>query len=216
MRAINSVVTSRPSFKSKRGISPLIATVLLIAFAVALGAVVMSWGRGYIESTATFAEEKSAAEMRCTMDVELGFAVIDNQKKVCVGNMSDLGTQTEIEDALEYPAMIGNTEEVEDIFGFDPVTGEHYIDMVVENGPSTELKGLQISVLGTDEIVIYEYNRTIGPAGLVRIQVPWDIIELGEIEQVKVLPRIYVGGADTDNYCVNSAIISSYILGCND
>ncbi len=31
--------------KGKKGISPLIATILLIAFAVALGAVVMSWGR---------------------------------------------------------------------------------------------------------------------------------------------------------------------------
>lgn len=31
---------------NKRGISPLIATVLLVAFAVALGAVVMSWTSG--------------------------------------------------------------------------------------------------------------------------------------------------------------------------
>lgn len=31
-------------FMSKKGVSPLIATVLLIAFAVALGSVVMNWG----------------------------------------------------------------------------------------------------------------------------------------------------------------------------
>lgn len=31
-------------FKSKKGVSPLIATTLLIAFAVALGSVVMNWG----------------------------------------------------------------------------------------------------------------------------------------------------------------------------
>ena len=31
-------------FSSKKGVSPLIATVLLIAFAVALGSVVMNWG----------------------------------------------------------------------------------------------------------------------------------------------------------------------------
>ena len=30
--------------KSKKGVSPLIATILLIAFAVALGSVVMNWG----------------------------------------------------------------------------------------------------------------------------------------------------------------------------
>lgn len=32
-------------FYNKRGVSPLIATVLLIAFSVALGAVVMTWGK---------------------------------------------------------------------------------------------------------------------------------------------------------------------------
>ena len=31
-------------FESKRGVSPLIATILLIAFAVALGSVIMNWG----------------------------------------------------------------------------------------------------------------------------------------------------------------------------
>ena len=34
----------------KRGISPLIATVLLVAFAVALGAVVMNWAKGVEET----------------------------------------------------------------------------------------------------------------------------------------------------------------------
>jgi len=33
------------TFLNKRGVSPLIATVLLISFAVALGSVVLNWGR---------------------------------------------------------------------------------------------------------------------------------------------------------------------------
>ncbi len=41
-------------FDNRRGVSPLVATVLLIAFSVALGAVVMSWGESYIEEKATF------------------------------------------------------------------------------------------------------------------------------------------------------------------
>ncbi|MBW2988488.1 hypothetical protein DRJ48_01140 [Candidatus Woesearchaeota archaeon] len=36
---------------NKRGISPLIATVVLIAFAVALGAVIMNWGSHLVESS---------------------------------------------------------------------------------------------------------------------------------------------------------------------
>lgn len=38
---INSFISK---FISKKGVSPLIATILLIAFAVALGSVVMNWG----------------------------------------------------------------------------------------------------------------------------------------------------------------------------
>jgi flagellin-like protein len=38
----------------KRGISPLMATVLLVAFSIALGAVVMSWGEDYISTKSDF------------------------------------------------------------------------------------------------------------------------------------------------------------------
>jgi flagellin-like protein len=43
-------------FQNKRAVSPLVATVLLIAFSVALGAVVMSWGESYIEQKAPFVQ----------------------------------------------------------------------------------------------------------------------------------------------------------------
>jgi flagellin-like protein len=46
--------------KQKRGVSPLIATILLIAFAVALGAVVMSWGRSVDISGESDSIEKCA------------------------------------------------------------------------------------------------------------------------------------------------------------
>ena|SRR3989338_339870 len=69
--------------KSKRGVSPLIATVLLIAFAVALGAVVMNWGRTYVEDTAKFAREKSDIEIKCSSDVKLAFLKIKDVKHIC-------------------------------------------------------------------------------------------------------------------------------------
>lgn len=55
---------------SKKGIAPLIATVLLIAFAVALGAVVMNWGRAYVEDTAAIAQKSSSGQVECTNDVD--------------------------------------------------------------------------------------------------------------------------------------------------
>ncbi|MEM4337123.1 MAG: archaellin/type IV pilin N-terminal domain-containing protein [Candidatus Woesearchaeota archaeon] len=69
--------------KSKKGVSPLIATVLLIAFAVALGAVVMNWGRTYVEDTARFAREKSDLEIKCSSDVKLDFLKIKDVKHIC-------------------------------------------------------------------------------------------------------------------------------------
>jgi flagellin-like protein len=69
--------------RSRKAVSPLIATVLLIAFAVALGAVVMNWGRGYVEDTANMARERSDAEVTCTAEVELQAVEIDNTPQVC-------------------------------------------------------------------------------------------------------------------------------------
>jgi flagellin-like protein len=70
-------------FNRKRAVSPLIATVLLIAFAVALGAVVMNWGRGYVEDTANIARERSDTEVKCASDVDVSVVEIDNTAQVC-------------------------------------------------------------------------------------------------------------------------------------
>ncbi|MBN2880607.1 hypothetical protein JXM83_01015 [Candidatus Woesearchaeota archaeon] len=70
-------------FSSKRAVSPLIATVLLIAFAVALGAVVMNWGKGYVQSQAIQVETKSNAQLSCQSDVELSIYILNGRPKVC-------------------------------------------------------------------------------------------------------------------------------------
>ncbi|MFH1133789.1 MAG: archaellin/type IV pilin N-terminal domain-containing protein [Nanoarchaeota archaeon] len=71
---------------NKRGVSPLIATVLLIAFAVALGAVVMSWGKNYVEGQAKNVEDKSDREITCTTDVSMDWYERDDTRQVCYGN----------------------------------------------------------------------------------------------------------------------------------
>jgi flagellin-like protein len=75
-------------FASRKAVSPLIATVLLIAFAVALGAVVMNWGRGYVEDTANMARERSDAEVTCTAEVDLSIVQIDNTPQICYNTTS--------------------------------------------------------------------------------------------------------------------------------
>jgi flagellin-like protein len=76
-------------FRFKRGVSPLIATVLLIALAVSLGAVVMNWGRGYVETTASNAQAQSASKISCSMDTSIGVVQVGNKMKLCVLNNTD-------------------------------------------------------------------------------------------------------------------------------
>lgn len=57
---------------NKRGISPLIATVLLIGFVVAAAAVVMIWTRGFVEELQEKEGGQSSARLSCATDVEIG------------------------------------------------------------------------------------------------------------------------------------------------
>lgn len=54
---------------NKKGISPLIATVLIIGFTVALAAVIMVWGQGFIKGMTEKAEATSTLETICATDV---------------------------------------------------------------------------------------------------------------------------------------------------
>lgn len=76
---------------SKRGVSPLIATVLLIAFAVALGAVVMSWGTTYVQETAASVRDKSDRAVQCSQDVSLKVHKISSTEQLCYGGSEHAG-----------------------------------------------------------------------------------------------------------------------------
>ena len=66
----------------KRGVSPLIATVLLIAFAVALGAVVMSWGRSYVTEAQSNANQLNSM-VGCS-SVSASIPTVAGQLKLCI------------------------------------------------------------------------------------------------------------------------------------
>jgi flagellin-like protein len=73
-------------FMNKRGVSPLVATILLIAFAIALGAVVMSYGSAYYGSKQVGGEGASTASpIRQCGNVELMLYEINGIPQVCYG-----------------------------------------------------------------------------------------------------------------------------------
>jgi flagellin-like protein len=74
---------------NKKAVSPLIATVLLIAFAVALGALVMNWGKTYTEEQMSYTTTKSNEELECELNVELDIKEIDGQPQIFYSSSSN-------------------------------------------------------------------------------------------------------------------------------
>lgn len=82
--------------KNKKGVAPLIATVLLIAFTVSIGVLVVNWGRDYIETTTSDTSDKVSSDLSCNMDISIEVKEISNTKKICYN-----GTAKTIELMLE-------------------------------------------------------------------------------------------------------------------
>jgi flagellin-like protein len=57
---------------NKRGIAPLVATLLLISFAVALGVVIMSFGRAQVE-----------LEAQCPINIGMKLSEISGEEQLC-------------------------------------------------------------------------------------------------------------------------------------
>jgi len=62
--------------KDRRGISPLIATVLIIGFTVALAAVIITWGTGFVERTTEDVDLQTKIGITCTK-VDFKIASVD-------------------------------------------------------------------------------------------------------------------------------------------
>lgn len=86
----------------KKGISPLIATVLLIALSVGMGVAVMSWGEEYIEQKAEFVKGVQETVTSCDL-VQFSIIRINTVDQLCIADTTikgliDNGPDTHIED----------------------------------------------------------------------------------------------------------------------
>lgn len=72
---------------NKRGVSPLVATLLLIALSVGMGVAVMSWGEDYIEEKAEFVQGVQEAPTSCDL-VSFSIIQLKGMQQFCQeGNM---------------------------------------------------------------------------------------------------------------------------------
>lgn len=71
---------------NKKALSPLMATIILIAFSIGLGAIVMTWGQSYIEENAQFVQGSGECDT-VTYDIyEENVCIRDNQVEFYLEN----------------------------------------------------------------------------------------------------------------------------------
>src|SRR3989344_1176127 len=73
---------------NKKAVSPLIATVLLMAFAVALGAIVMTWGKNYVTQTTNLDEPNK--QIACSYQVRGELITPPGKNAVCAPTTNKL------------------------------------------------------------------------------------------------------------------------------
>ncbi|MBI4438401.1 hypothetical protein HY640_00550 [Candidatus Woesearchaeota archaeon] len=165
--SVPKVPKVRPRGRGKRGVSPLIATVLLIAFAVALGAVVMNWGRTYTENTVANVEKKSDVDVKCSLDVQMKLLELSDKPQMCVG---EWGTNSYI----NFTAINVGTKKIDGL----RVT-------VIGDGNPGLVSNTSIS------------NSSMVIGGAVKLSIPYAVSSVGSLKKVLVIPVVDINGIQT-------------------
>lgn len=89
MKSRSYLARSLISLRGKKGVSPLIATILLIAFAVALGAVVMNWGSKYVDQQTRDTGTKTQTDIKCVSEPSMEIYEISDAPQLCYNNVTN-------------------------------------------------------------------------------------------------------------------------------
>jgi flagellin-like protein len=91
----------------KRGISPIIATVLLLSFSIALGAIVLSFAEKTTKDLSGRAETVINKEVQCSFDIMPKFLKVNGQNFICYNRTgsNNLELIIENEGSAEIPGI---------------------------------------------------------------------------------------------------------------
>ncbi|MDD3263749.1 MAG: BspA family leucine-rich repeat surface protein [Candidatus Nanoarchaeia archaeon] len=135
----------------KKSVSPLIATVLLIAFTVAIGSVVMNWGTSYIKEEQVKATSTSDVRLTCATNVNLKLMKINNLQDYCYTNDSEnvtisvrLTKGTEVLKGIRVNMISNSTSETHD-----------YSQYVEDLNFNLKLTGFSTNVINENDLIEY-------------------------------------------------------------
>ncbi|NQU79662.1 hypothetical protein HQ545_07895 [Candidatus Woesearchaeota archaeon] len=164
--------------RSKKGLSPLIAAVLLIVVVVSIGAIVTGIVRGMISENKQTVSSKSG-EISCSRDVMVTILQIDDQPQICVES--------------------------------------GYVYAILENTGSKAVDDFQLVVMGStgvfrNESISASDRFTIGEAQEFNASYS----SVGNLEQVKLVPKIKKAGSSGYHFCSDVAVVYSGLTGCDE
>lgn len=68
------------------------------------------------------------------------------------------------------------------------------IHATVENNGEAMLNGFKVSIIGDKTISQVELNKKMDTADIAKIEIPYDSLKVGNIQQVRLVPRISFNG----------------------
>ena len=135
--------------KSKKGISPLIATVLLIGFTIVLAALVMRWGGQFFRQQTDVVGCESEGQIKCTSGVDIEITDVLAGTGVITVNVLNNGNY--VIDEMQYIAI--------DEFGETQASEKNETDIAALGGSTSDLTvtgGVNITTVKVVPILDYE------------------------------------------------------------
>ena len=129
-------------FNNKRGISPLVATILLIAFAVSIGALIMNWTSSDISNIVkgSSCSDASINLLSACQNNESIMISIKNQGEIDINAITLRGTVSRGYDYIVPSSFLSGSE-------------SKILNIKKENFNETNFKILPIILSGQDELV---------------------------------------------------------------
>ena len=133
----------------KRGISPFIASVILIIVVVSVGVIVANFTRGYIGRQLDTAESQETSQMKCSTDVNIAIYELNEEKQI-------------YDDGENISVMLQNKGQA-DITSFS-------IDIIGTNDTASGTMDGGNLTIGEIKNFLYTYSSNVGTVRSVKIK----------------------------------------------
>lgn len=171
------------TLRSKKGISPLIAVVLLVVIVVSLGAAVMSLVRNYLtEGEKQVTVEKES--IKCGRDTSIELVMVNNNYQICNTTHE---TDADLASLNMYFENTGTTEVL-----------DAQVRIVGSRG-----------IFQNDSVLNESFK--LNPGGTVLVNMSYDPENVGDFRQVKIVPRISLPGMTEHAFCSDSGITIEHV-----